>query len=95
MAKDKCVSCGAETSYDESVHIDFRDFYVEGAGQFCRSCHSGIRVVNGDNHLVGVVGDFSNEDSREMILVPKSFFRDYPNDSELGGKLREFYYQNY
>ena len=40
MAKDKCVLCGAETPYDESVHIDYRYGYVEGAGQLCSGCYS-------------------------------------------------------
>lgn len=39
MAKDKCVLCGAETPYDESVHIDYRTGYIEGAGQLCHSCY--------------------------------------------------------
>ena len=33
--KDKCVSCGVETSYDKTDHVDFRLGYVEGAGQLC------------------------------------------------------------
>jgi len=80
MAKDKCVSCGTETSYDESVHIDFRDFYVEGLGQFCRNCHS-----RGN----------AKKDSREMILIPKEFVNNYSNDFELGTKVRQFFYETY
>ena len=40
MAKDKCVLCGAETPYDESVHIDYRHGYIEGAGQLCKECYA-------------------------------------------------------
>lgn len=40
MAKDNCVLCGAETPYDESVHIDYRHGYIEGAGQLCHSCYT-------------------------------------------------------
>jgi hypothetical protein len=32
---DKCVSCGKETPYTKSTHIDLREGYVEGAGQGC------------------------------------------------------------
>lgn len=39
MAKDNCVLCGAETPYDESVHIDYRHGYIEGAGQLCKACY--------------------------------------------------------
>lgn len=32
---EKCTICGKETPYPKSMHIDFRDGYVEGAGQGC------------------------------------------------------------
>lgn len=37
--KDKCILCDAETSYDESTHVDMRTGYIEGAGQLCISCY--------------------------------------------------------
>ena len=37
--KDKCVSCGIETLYERTDHIDFRLGYVEGAGQLCLDCY--------------------------------------------------------
>ena len=40
--KDKCVSCGVETSYDKTDHVDFRLGYVEGAGQLCLDCYEKI-----------------------------------------------------
>ena len=40
--KDKCVSCKKETQYDEFDHIDFRNFYIEGAGQLCPECYNKI-----------------------------------------------------
>ena len=40
--KDVCVGCGCETEYDEETQIDFRDFYVEGAGQLCYDCFKRI-----------------------------------------------------
>lgn len=39
MAKDTCVLCGAETPYDFHTHIDHRYWYIEGAGQLCKSCY--------------------------------------------------------
>jgi len=36
--KDNCVCCGKETEYDREAHIDFRMYYVEGAGQLCEEC---------------------------------------------------------
>lgn len=38
--KDKCVSCGVETAYDVSTHIDMRNGYVEGVGQLCSKCYT-------------------------------------------------------
>ena len=40
--KDKCVSCGRETSYDKTDHVDFRLGYVEGAGQLCLDCYGEV-----------------------------------------------------
>jgi hypothetical protein len=32
---ERCSVCGKETPYIKSTHIDFRDGYIEGAGQGC------------------------------------------------------------
>ena len=47
--KDKCVSCGVETQYDEFDHIDFRNFYIEGAGQLCVKCFNDIYKPKSDD----------------------------------------------
>ena len=39
---DKCVMCGAKTEYTKDTPIDFRNNYVEGAGQMCQDCHTKI-----------------------------------------------------
>lgn len=33
-----CVSCGKSTKVKKSTHIDYREGYVEGAGQLCKEC---------------------------------------------------------
>jgi hypothetical protein len=38
--KDRCVSCGAETAYEVSTHIDMRNGYVQGVGQLCSKCNT-------------------------------------------------------
>ena len=38
MAKDKCILCGEDSSYEFETHIDMRVGYVEGAGQLCIKC---------------------------------------------------------
>lgn len=40
--KDNCVSCGIETPYNVSTHVDLRQNYVEGAGQLCQTCNDKI-----------------------------------------------------
>ena len=40
MAKDKCIMCGEETSYEFETHVDLRTGYIEGAGQLCSKCYS-------------------------------------------------------
>ena len=40
MAKDYCVLCGIETTYDFDTHIDMRHGYIEGAGQLCSKCYN-------------------------------------------------------
>lgn len=32
---DKCVICGKTSPYKTTTHIDFREGYVDGAGQGC------------------------------------------------------------
>lgn len=73
MSKDKCVICGDPSPYDFDVDINYRHFYVEGAGQLCQDCY-----LNMNN---------------ENIAVPKKLIKQYPNDSELGQKVRELYYK--
>ena len=37
--KDKCVICGIETQYDDTISVDFRFNYVDGMGQLCSNCY--------------------------------------------------------
>lgn len=46
MAKDKCVMCGEETPYEQTVHIDYRAGYIEGAGQLCNDCYTGNTTLS-------------------------------------------------
>lgn len=39
---EKCIVCNVETDVPRSMHVDFRNNYVDGAGQLCRQCASDI-----------------------------------------------------
>jgi hypothetical protein len=39
---DFCVSCGIDTGVHKETHIDHRPFYIEGAGQMCKTCYDNI-----------------------------------------------------
>ena len=40
--KDLGISCEAETEYSHDTSIEYRQHYVEGAGQLCKSCYDTI-----------------------------------------------------
>ena len=46
---DRCVSCGKETPYPKNMHIDYRMYYVEGAGQLCNKCYENTMKDDGKN----------------------------------------------
>jgi hypothetical protein len=33
-----CILCKEQTNVPIDLHIDFREYYVEGAGQLCKTC---------------------------------------------------------
>ena len=39
QVKEKCVVCNQETPYTKDTHVDYRQYYVEGAGQLCEDCY--------------------------------------------------------
>jgi len=43
---DKCVVCGKETEYVKNMHTDYRNNYVDGAGQLCEKCANKIYKEN-------------------------------------------------
>jgi len=42
---ETCVMCKEELNIPKSLHIDFRKYYVEGAGQLCKTCYD--KTYNG------------------------------------------------
>lgn len=36
-----------------------------------------------------------NQSSRNMIMIPEHFIKTYPNDFDLGSKVRQHYYSEY
>lgn len=76
---DTCVVCGKTSPYKVQTHIDYRIGYVEGAGQGCFQPKQCIQ---------------SNQSDRELLAIPKYLIEKYPNDMELGGVIREFYWNS-
>jgi hypothetical protein len=73
--KDRCVVCGVDSPYDESVHVDLRFDYVEGVGQLCKSC-----AMNNDGQHTG-----------KRVCVSSKLIESTPNDSQLGEIVRDIY----
>jgi hypothetical protein len=48
---DLCINCGKETPYPKNMHIDYRMYYVEGAGQLCIDCYNKIYNPQTDEKL--------------------------------------------
>ena len=72
MAKEKCVSCGVETIYDFETHIDLRSNYIEGVGQFCKSCFNRSYKMTEENQ------NYKNFDT----IIRRVLYRDLKLDSE-------------
>jgi hypothetical protein len=60
-----------------------------------RNTHVDFRI----NYIDGVgqlcKSCFNNSESRDMLIIPKDFIFQYPNNYELGEKVREFYNLKY
>ena len=39
---EKCIVCEKETDVPKNLSVDYRQFYIEGAGQLCKTCHDNI-----------------------------------------------------
>ena len=89
MAKDTCIMCVKETAYEFETHIDYRIGYVEGAGQLCHPCYTGIETVD-DQYSV------SNIMKRRTTLLTISHEDVFntPNDADLGELVRRKYWES-
>jgi len=39
---DLCVMCGEDTGIPKETCVDFREHYIEGAGQLCKGCSESL-----------------------------------------------------
>lgn len=39
VKKENCILCGKETDVPVNMPVDYRDGYVDGAGQLCKDCN--------------------------------------------------------
>lgn len=42
IEKEKCIACKVETDVPVNQNINYRFYYVEGAGQLCSKCWTEI-----------------------------------------------------
>ena len=87
MAKEQCVSCGAETAYDFETHIDLRSNYVEGIGQFCKTCFNRSYNMTEENQ------DYKNFDANENCILTASL--KLAQKENISEKLSEMQYVSF
>jgi hypothetical protein len=65
--------------------------------QYKTSTHIDIRTgyVEGVGQLCGICYTKGSSAARELISIPKYLVEQYPNDMELGGAVRQYYWENY
>ena len=39
---EKCIVCETDTGVPIDLHVDYRDYYIEGAGQLCKGCFENL-----------------------------------------------------
>lgn len=70
--KDKCVSCGVETAYDVSTHVDMRHGYIDGMGQLCSSCYN--NGTNRNHILIPEVMIMNTPNDNELGAKVRNFY---------------------
>ena len=89
MPNEICIICGKETDIDINTHIDYRYGYTEGAGQCCKECYDRTNGKRND-YLSNVM-----RHRRSLITMSGDEILNTPNDSELGAKVRQRYWETY
>jgi len=86
---EDCIMCGKKTTVSKTTHIDFRDGYIEGAGQLCSKCYhfDTISVTKDENPI-------PLDSHRQLFTVSEYTVLSMPNDQELGAKVRQLYWES-
>ncbi len=84
---EDCIMCGKKTTVSKTTHIDFRDGYIEGAGQLCSKCYhfDTISVTKDENPI-------PLDSHRQLFTVSEYMVLSTSNDQELGAKVRKIYW---
>ncbi len=93
MAKDLCIMCGKETAYDFETHIDYRIGYVEGAGQLCYSCYTGVETIEDQYEDQYSVSNIMKRRTTLITVSHEEIFNT-PNDADLGELVRRKYWES-
>ena len=86
---EDCIMCGKKTTVSKTTHIDFRDGYIEGAGQLCSKCYhfDTISVTKDENPI-------PLDSHRQLFTVSEYMVLSTSNDQELGAKVRQLYWES-
>ena len=89
MPNEICILCGEATNVDINTPIDFRFGYVEGAGQCCETCYNNTRFGASAEYVANTMRNRTT-----LITISAEDILNTPNDSELGAKIREKYWDS-
>ena len=75
---EDCIMCGKKTTVSKTTHIDFRDGYIEGAGQLCRDCY--MKGNSEGREHISIPKHFVKTYSNDMELgrqIRKYYYENY------------------
>ena len=78
-----CVICGKTTDVLKQTHIDYRQGYVEGAGQCCMKCYNKSYEPTDEDYVKRVM-----KFRTTLVTISAEDINNTPNNNELGAMVR-------
>ena len=79
-----CIVCGKTTNVLKQTHIDYRQGYVEGAGQCCMSCYNKSYEPTDEDYIKKVM-----KFRTTLVTISAEDINNTPNNNELGALVRK------